>query len=173
MGVFVLTSLRLKLDGVRWFSWVIGWAFCIGFPANVSPFIEHTTDRWQEQGTVPGQSATDWLNQHVEDETVALLFLWTGAELEVPYVLSSVEDHTPVRHWILQYGDGSLQELKARGVRWVAVGPHTFHRSAYDFLSDADFDSQWITPMNTLERLLSHEARWITKQGGVDIYYLP
>lgn len=173
MGVFIMLSLCSRWTNPRWIHGLIGVAFCVGMPSNVAPFIQNTYERWQDEITVPGRVATEWLNQHVEDETVALLFLWTGAELDVPYVLSSVEDHTPLRHWVLKYGDASIQELKSRGVRWIAVGPHAFHRSAYRFISNEDFEAQWQKPVASLDKMLMIEARWITKQDGVDIYYLP
>ena len=56
-----------------------------------------------------------------------------GALLDRPYVLSSVEDHTPVRHWGLSRGDQAIIELKSQGVRYVAFGPHQFYRSAIHF----------------------------------------
>ena len=173
LGVFVMLSLLSTWRHLRLIQILAVTALGLGLSSNVAPFLQHTYERWQHEVSIPGEKATAWLNEHVNNEPVALMFLWTGAHLNSPYVLSSVEDHTPVRHWVLQYGDSSMQELRAQGIRWIAVGPHSFHRSAYLFLSDDEFDVQWKAPMASLEAMLNHEGRWITKQDGVDIYYLP
>ena len=66
---------------------------------HLSPFIRH--DRVSGNLNPPGTAATDWLNQHAK-MGLPLSLLVDRADLNVPYVLSSVEDHTPIRHWSLK-----------------------------------------------------------------------
>ena len=97
--------------------------------------------------------------------------IWTD-----PYVLASVEDHTPVRHWSLKYKDDAIRRLKDEGVRYVAFGPHTFYPSAYPFLSQTELQRDWVDPMTQLEnQLLQHGRRivrldgeWICARYGLD-----
>ena len=173
MGLLMVCSIPAGAISRTATQLLIGLGFVLGVPQNIAPFLEQTYARGQNDTNVPGAAATEWLNQHVEDGSVALLFLWTGASLDVPYVLSSVEDHTPVRHWVLKHGDMSVEHLKSNGVRWVVVGPHALQRSAYPFIGDEEFQSDWQQPIANLEQLLSQQARWMTTQSGVDIYFLP
>ena len=173
MGVFLVLGIRhfpMKsvLAQVSLFVLTIG-----SISTNIEPFAKRMTQRWGGGITVPGDDAVQWINTQSPEGTVALLFLWQGANIDRPYILSSVEDHTPIRHWVLKYGNNSIQEMKNQGVKVVAVGPHTFHRHSLPFVSDDDFKKQWQEPVSLLESLLLKEARLITTQSGVDLYLLP
>jgi len=171
MGLFLIFSIRSLQIG-KWHHTIVVLLFCIGLPSNLSPFIQRQVDQWNGLSTPKGMEATKWLNAHADDGAVALFCVWTGALLDRPYVLSSVEDHTPVRHWGLSRGDQAIIELKSQGVRYVAFGPHQFYRSAYPFLSDSELEQDWEGPMKDLQRQLKQHGRWVTRLDGVDIYLL-
>ena len=171
MGLFIVLSVE-RLS-IRWFHHVlVGIAFLIGLPKNLSPFVQMQIDRASGKLNPPGISATKWLNQYATDGSAALLCLWTSAELDVPYVLASVEDHTPVRHWSLKYGPDAIAQLKVEGVRYVAFGPHTFYPSAYPFLTQSELQKDFVDPMVQLENQLLQYGRWIVRLDGVNIYRL-
>ena len=171
MGVFLIFSIR-SLEITKWHHAIVALLFCVGLPSNLSPFVERQIDRWNGEVTPKGIEATEWLNVHADNGVVALFCVWTGALLDRPYVLSSVEDHTPIRHWLLSHGDQAIPALKSEGVRYVAFGPHQFYRSAYPFLSEAELERDWQRPMENLERQLQQHGRWVTRLDGVDIYLL-
>ena len=123
---------------------------------------------------IPGYKVMQWLNEHTEPNvTVGLLFAWTGALLERKYILGSVEDHTPTRHWILVHQEKSLQKLQERGVTYVVVGPHRFHKKAYSFLSEEQFSKQFTEPLALIDDLLLEQARLVYTADGYTIYHLP
>ena len=171
MGLFIVLSIEGL--SIRLFHHVLfGLACLIGLPNNVSPFVQMQVDRVSGRLNPPGLAATNWLNEHATDGSAALFCLWTAAYLDHPYVLSSVEDHTPIRHWSLKYGVDAIPRLKEQGVRYVAFGPHTFYPSAYPFLSKAELQRDWIDPMMQMEDQLLEHGRWIVRLDGVNIYRL-
>ena len=170
-GLFILLSVE-RLS-VRWFHHVLFCVTCIvGLPNNLSPFVQYQVDRSEGRLNPVGAAATDWLNHHATDGTVAMFCLWTVANLDRPYVLASVEDHTPVRHWSLKHKEEAIRRLQEEGVRYVAFGPHTFYPSAYPFLSHTELQRDFVEPMTQLENQLLQHGRWIVRLDGVDIYRL-
>ena len=124
--------------------------------------MEKKSNAYQQEieDEIPGYKAMAWINTHTEPETkVALLFAWSGLVLDRDYVLGSVEDHTPIRHWILSNKERSVERLKDNGVEFLVVGPHKFIRKSYSFLSDEQFTTQFQEPIHLLDTLLLKEAR--------------
>jgi hypothetical protein len=120
---------------------------------------------------IAGYRAVQWLNQHsAEDETAALFFSWAGAELNRPFVLGSVEDHTPIRHWFLIYGEDGILKLQDHGVVYIIVGPHRFLASAYPFLEKEVFEKQFLEPVELMEKALLRDARLVVKFDGYSVY---
>ena len=151
---------------------LFGIACLVGLPKNLVPFFQQQVDRVERRVQPVGSEATDWLNKHATDGIIAMFCLWTVADLDRPYVLASVEDHTPVRHWSLKYKGDAIQRLKEEGVRYVAFGPHTFYPSAYPFLTQKELQRDWIEPMVQLENQLLQHGRRFVRLDGVDIYRL-
>ena len=172
LGAFVLIGTgRLTLG--PWHHLLFGLAALVGVPSNVQTFIALQNERVLGERHPTGMEAVQWLNQHTEgDGAVALFCLWTGAYLDRPYVLSSVEDHTPIRHFSLKYGADSVPFLKRNGIRYVAFGPHHFYPSAYPFLDTDVLEEDWNQPMKSLEDQLLQHGRLIVRIDGVDIYRL-
>lgn len=173
LGVFIVIGTeRLTMSPSKHLMFVL--AVIMGAPANIQPFIKQQSDRVLGDRSLPGMEATQWLNRHTGDGdgTVALFCLWTGAYLDRPYVLSSVEDHTPIRHLSLKYGADAIPFLKRNGVRYVAFGPHQFYPSAYSFIDDDQLQREWHQPMQSLEDQLLQHGRLIVRIDGVDIYRL-
>ncbi|MDG1481129.1 MAG: hypothetical protein P8R54_16170 [Myxococcota bacterium] len=157
----------------------------VGLPANLGPLLPRLADRLpvatgQEseadylsrvEDTWPAMS---WANEQLpEDATVALLYTWSGYLLERDYVLGSVEDHIPVRHWLLTHQEASLSDLRDAGVTHVIVGRIGFLHKTYSFLPEGEFQSEFLDPLALLEELLLREAVLIQEANGVRIYRLP
>lgn len=159
-----------------WNSWLIrGLAillFSIGVSRNILPFLEKKIDIIEKrEKLIPGYKAMQWLNEHsAEEEKIALLFAWSGAELDRPFVLGSVEDHTPVRHWFMKYGDESIHKLQENDVRYIVVGPHRFLPKAYPFLEKESFEEQFLEPVQNMEHLLLRDTRLLVQLDGYSVY---
>ena len=116
----------------------------------------------------------NWANEQLpEDATVALLYTWSGYFLERDYVLGSVEDHIPVRHWLLTHKEQSLSDLREAGVTHLIVGRIGFLHKTYSFLPDEAFQAAFLEPLALLEELLLREAVLVQEANGVRIYRLP
>ncbi len=170
MGIFLVLGASYRVS--RGIHFLFVGLVLLGVPNNLKPFVLSQINRWESRVEPTGLKATQWLNTHADEGKIALFALWTGALLDKPYVLSSVEDHTPIRHLSLLYGDKTIEHLKKEGVRFVAFGPHTFFPSAYPFLSTEELERNWTAPMRNLEVQLKKEGRWVTRLDGVDIYLL-
>ena len=159
--------------------------FLAGVPANLGPLVPRLADRlpaalgqepradyWaRSEDTWP---AMDWANRSLPDEArVALLYTWTGYLLQRDYVLGSVEDHIPVRHWLLTHDDDSLTALRAAGVTHLIVGRIGFLHKTYPFLSMSDFQQSFVDPLAQLEALLLAEAVLIHEARRVRVFRLP
>jgi hypothetical protein len=155
-----------------------------GLPANWGPLLEHAADRLP---AATGQESRDaylerkeetwpalrWANAHLPaDAEVAILYAWTGYLLERPYVLSSVEDHIPVRHWILTHGERSLDALREAGVSHLVVGRTLPIRRVYPFLSKEEFERGFAEPSHILEDLLLRESILLYEEGRLRVYRL-
>jgi hypothetical protein len=165
---------------IRWDSLInkviIVFVFALGIPANVIPVLEkgaHTIQT-QAEDDIPGYSAMVWINQHTSQDTkVALFFAWSGLILEREYVLGSVEDHTPARHWIMSHQKNCLRKLKENGIDYLVVGPHKFIRKSYSFLTEEEYRIQFQDPIDFFDDLLFQEARLVQVVDGYSIYQLP
>jgi len=155
-----------------------------GLPANWGPLLSHLSERLP---AATGQESRDdyltrttetwpalrWANAHLpEDAEVAILYAWTGYLLDRPYVLSSVEDHIPVRHWLLTHREESLGALRAAGVTHLVVGRTLPIKKAYPFLTAAAFESGFEAPSEILENQLLKEAILIHEENRLRVYRL-
>jgi len=155
-----------------------------GLPANLGPLYTEAADRlpaafgqqdrdaYYRDRYAPW-AAVAWANEHLpEDARLALMFDWSSYLVERPVVLGSVEDHTPVRHWLNAHGDRSLIDLQAHGVTHVLVRRTRFLRKLYPFLSEADLERDFDGPVAALDALLLAEATLVFEQDGSRVYRL-
>ena len=155
-----------------WFRIIACGLFALGLSGNLGPFVQKKIELTEKQEQmIAGYRAVQWLNQHSgEDEKVALFFSWAGAELDRPFVLGSVEDHTPIRHWFLIHGDESIVKLRNQEVKYIVVGPHRFLASAYPFLEKEAFEKQFIEPVRLMEEALLRDTRLVVQFEGYSVY---
>lgn len=156
----------------------------LGLPSNWGPLLAPLADRLpaaigQESReaylsrTEETWATMQWSNTHLpEDARVAILYAWTGYFLERPVVLSSVEDHIPVRHWLMMHGTASLSALKDQGVSHLIVGQTMPIQNAYPFLSDEEFVRGFAEPSMLLEELLLQEAILLFEENRLRVYRL-
>ncbi len=97
----------------------------------------------------------DWVPR---EDTVALLNCWPSYYIDQPYLLGSVEDHVPVRHWVFTHGAESVRALADLGVRWLVVGDTKYLRKSYRFLPDSVWQRQLRDPQTALETALARDA---------------
>jgi hypothetical protein len=117
--------------------------------------------------------AIAWANDHLPpDARVALVFDWSAFLLERDSVLASVEDHTPLRYYVLTHGEAALSDLRAQGVTHAIVGRVHFLRSTYSFVDDESFARDFEGPEETVDRLLLQEAELLFEDGGTRVYAL-
>ncbi len=153
-------------------------------PRNAAPLAEETRDRLavvfgaeDEEAflhrELPAWGALRYLRDHVPArEPVALLYSWQGYYLRQPYLLGSVEDHTPTRQWLASHGDGALHALYERGVRWLLVGDLHFLRKSYAFLPEPEWRSQFVEPQERLRYLLRRDAERLHASARWEVYRL-
>jgi hypothetical protein len=122
---------------------------------------------------VPDWPAIAWANDHLPpDARVALFFDWSTFLLERDSVLASVEDHTPLRYYVLTHGERTLADLRERGITHAVVGRVHFLRSTYSFVDDETFARDFEGPEATVDRLLLQEAELLFENGGTRVYAL-
>lgn len=155
-----------------------------GVPANLGPVVGHTGDRINAalggesrdafySRTLPPWPAVRWANRHLPDDAeVAVLFTWHGYLLERRTRLGSVEDHVPVRHWLLQHGAASVSALRAEGISHVLVGRQRFIRKAYPFVSSEELEALFHAPTRSLEDQLLMEATLLYEEAGTRVFEL-
>ncbi len=163
---------------------VVALAGVAGVPANLGPVARSAGERvaaatgQESRATflarqIGGWEALVWANGHLPaDARVAMVFSWHGYLVDRPVVLGSVEDHIPVRHWLLTHGDDSLAALRAAGVSHVVVGRQRFLRKSYPFVDDADFARLFTDPVELLDERLLLEATLLMEAGGTRVYAL-
>lgn len=164
--------------------WAVGLCLAMGLPANWGPMLPTLADRFP---AAMGQETRDdyltrteetwpamrWANDHLPtDARVAILYAWTGYLLDRPIVFSSVEDHIPVRHWLMRHQENSLQALRDAGVTHLAVGRTLPIAQVYPFLSPEEFSRDFEEPSKTLEELLLREAILLYEENRLRIYRL-
>ncbi len=162
----------------------VGLCLVAGLPANWSPLWVAAADalpaatgreaavHYVERKHPPAR-AIAWANQHLPDDAVvALLFDWSRALVDRPVLLGSVEDHVPVRHWLLTRGDHALTDLAVAGATHLVVTRQRFLPSTYPFLSDAERARDLDAPVTLLDELLLRQATLLHQDGQTSIYKL-
>jgi hypothetical protein len=156
----------------------------VGVPANVAPFARERTEELEVvlgserrehflAREVADWPAIAWANEHVpEDARVVLLFEWAAYLVERDTVLASVEDHTPLRHYVRTHGYHTLEDLRATGATYAIVGRVGFLRSTYAFLDDETFARDFQEPLRMLEEMLLAEGELVFQDGGTRVYAL-
>ena len=156
-----------------------------GAPANLGPVLVRAAERWLP--ATGQQSREDYLASKLEDwpviayvnaqlpadACVALLFNWDNALIERNTLLGSVEDHVPSRFFLVQHGDQALDALSAAGATHLIVSRVNFLPKLYPFLSESDFQKQFIEPGAALDKLLLERATLVFQQGRSRVYRLP
>jgi hypothetical protein len=162
----------------------IGALLVVGAPASLAPLAKARTDELdvvlgaERRDEYLARKASDWpaiawANDHLPpDARVALLFDWSPYLLERDSVLASVEDHTPLRYYVLTHGDRTLADLREQGVTHAIVGRVHFLRSSYSFVDADTFARDFEGPRATVDRLLLQEAELLFEDGGTRVYAL-
>ena len=185
----LIPSAVLALAAGAGFARLPGWGRAIvvaawigGLPSNLGPWLEDQTpavalgDRSAEdflEERLPGWTCAAWVNEYTpEDAVVALLYAWPGHYVERRWVLSSVEDHVPTRHWLHVHGENALADLRAEGVTYVLAGRPRFIHKLFPFLSEPDFVAQFRQPENALQELLLAEGTLMFEDGRYGVWRL-
>ena len=150
-----------------------------GVESNWGPLLSRWSTSWEVmrgvvkeesflKKNVVGYQALKWVDQKLpNDSCPALLFVWSGAVLDRPYILSSVEDHIPVRSWLNKYGDDALDVLKCD---YLVIGNPAMSRKKYLFLSDDVYQKQIVEPLKLLEERLLLQGSMVYTAKGVRVY---
>jgi hypothetical protein len=156
----------------------------LGLPANLRPVLSVARDQAPAalgleppsallERQVTAWPAIRWVNEHSPaDARVALMFSWQAALMERPWVLGSVEDHVPTRHFLALHGDDALDVLRAQGVTHVLSSRINFLHKAYPFLDQHSFEAWFEQPERQLEALLEDDAVLMFEQGRHAVYAL-
>lgn len=139
-------------------------------PRNLGPILEEArgqfavvtggeaADTYLER-ELPAWPAVRFLREQVPpDAPVVLLFAWQGYYVAQPYLLGSVEDHTPTRQFVMSAPGNPLDALRARGVRYALVGDIRFIRKSYAFLPEPEWKAQFVQPRDRLRAALEGGA---------------
>ena len=156
--------------------------FCLGFRSNLQPsgqywwraarsIVDEPTNLERKNRYMPSWRAIERLNAS-ECQRSALFFAWEGARVDHSYILGSVEDHTPVRHFLLRHQSNLTAELAKLGVDCVLVGPPPFRKRSYPFLSREEYHQQFEVPLNALETMLLSDSRLLYASGRSRLYRL-
>ncbi len=185
----IMPSAILALAAGTGFARLPGWGraivvavWILGLPSNLGPWLEdqrpavalgeRPADSFLEE-RLPGWTCAAWVNEYTpEDAVVAILFAWPGHYVQRRWVLSSVEDHVPTRHWLHVHGDEALAALRAEGVSYVLAGRPRFIHKLFSFLSEPDFDEQFRQPERALEELLLAEGTLMFEDGRYGVWRL-
>jgi hypothetical protein len=133
---------------------------------------ELTEDQWLRR-ELPAWGALRALREQAPpDAQVAQLYAWHGYWIDQPWILGSVEEHTPTRMWLAQHREDSLRALRARGVTWLLVGDVRFLRKMYPFLNEEDWREQFVEPRELLTRLLERDAVRVYQGRRWEVYRL-
>ena len=155
-----------------------------GLPRNLGPWLEAVADRsavalgHEErqdylERSLDGWGAVSWVNEaSPADSQVALLFAWPGYYLERPYVLGSVEDHIPTRHFLTLHGENSLQALSEMGVSHVLASHVHFTHKSYAFLSEEEYEAGFSVPESLLEDRLLADTEQVFAEGRFGVWRL-
>jgi hypothetical protein len=168
----------------RWAAGAVALCWLLGLPANLRPVLSVARDQAPAalgleppsallERQVTAWPAIRWVNEHSPaDARVALMFSWQAALMERPWVLGSVEDHVPTRHFLALHGDDALDVLRAQGVTHVLSSRINFLHKAYPFLDQHSFEAWFEQPERQLEALLEDDAVLMFEQGRHAVYAL-
>lgn len=165
-------------------GWLAIVALCASAPQNLTPLWTEAGSQWMVVGgeltedawlrrELPAWGALRYIRDHAPpDAEVAQLFAWHGYWIDRPWILGSVEEHTPTRMWLAQHGDDALHALRKRGVTWLLVGDVRFLRKQYPFLPEAEWRAQFVAPRDLLTRLLARDAQRVYAGRHWEVYRL-
>ncbi len=165
-------------------SWLAVVGLCASAPQNLGPLWREASSQWMVVGgelseetwlrrELPAWGALRHLREHAPaDAQVAQLYAWHGYWIDQPWILGSVEEHTPTRMWLAEHGDASLRALRERGVTWLLVGDVRFLRKQYPFLSEEEWQAQFVAPRELLTRLLLRDAVQVYAGRRWEVYRL-
>ncbi len=168
----------------RWAAGAVVLCWLLGLPSNLRPVLAKARDQapvalgleTQEaylERELTAWPAVGWINEHSpSDARVALLYSWHAALLERPWVMGSVEDHVPTRHFLALHGDDALAQLRARGVTHVLTTRVNFLHKSYGFMDRAAFEEQFERPEQQLQDALDREAVLVFEEGRHAVYAL-
>ncbi len=155
-----------------------------GLPSNVGPWLGTVADgaaaavgvEAREDflaRRVMGWEALAWTRDHApSDARVALLYTWGRYYVGRPWVLGSVEDHTPTRYLIRQHGDQALPVLADAGVTHLVVGEDKPIRKVHRFLDDAAWREAFGAPRDQVDRQLVAGATLVFREGDHGVWRL-
>ena len=153
----------------------------LGMSSNWGPLVSRWSAKWEtirgETDTavflsenIVGYDALQWANKKVPpEECISVIYLWGGAVLDRPYILSSVEDHIPIRSWLQRNQEQSFDVLSCR---YLVVGKAMMTRKRYAFLSDERFQKQIAEPLLMFDELLIKKATLVYTAKGNRVYRL-
>lgn len=128
---------------------------------------EVSEERYKKENIV-GYEALLWVDTKLpSDACPALVYVWSGSVLSRPYILSSVEDHIPIRDWILKHREESLDILPCS---YLVMGSPAIHRKRYAFLEDKEYNRLFAEPIAYLEELLLQQGHLIYTRQGFRVY---
>jgi hypothetical protein len=163
----------------RWVQMVLMLGFLVGLSSNWGSVFSRWSDSWEVlrgavhkedflKEKIVGYEALRWVDRKLpKDSCPALAFVWGGSVLNRPYVLSSVEDHIPVRSWLRTYQKESFSVLPCD---YIVVGKPAMNRNRYAFLSDEEYKKYVIEPISMLEELLLQQGVLIYTARGTRVY---
>jgi hypothetical protein len=156
-----------------------------GAPRNVIPTLEHlalrapvatgriSRDAWLSE-SVPAWPILRVANRELPpDARVALLYVWEGALLDRSQIFGSVEDHIPVRHFLLTHGEQWPEALREAGITHLVVGPDPFVRRAWSWVEEPEWRATFMAPRTFLEEGLLQQAILQYETQGYRLYRLP
>ena len=168
----------------RWATAMVAVCWLLGLPSNLRPVLATAQQQAPValglesantylQRELTAWPAIQWINQHSPaDARVALLYSWQAALIQRPWVMGSVEDHVPTRHFLALHDDQALQQLREVGVTHVLTSRVNFLRKSYPFLDEAAFEEQFEAPERQLEDALLQDAVLMFEQGRHAVYAL-
>ncbi len=153
-----------------------------GLPSNVGPWLDTVGDRAAVAlGTedrddflarnVYGWEALAWVrDQAPSDAKVALLYTWGRYYVGRPWVLGSVEDHTPTRYLVRQHGSQAIEALAAAGVTHLVVSEEKPIRKVHRFLDDAEWREAFLEPRSSVDEQLRGQATRVFRAGEHSVW---
>lgn len=169
-GAVLIGAVWAQNKYLKWGAILI---FTVGLSSNWYPLLEDEIERREERYKGPcvdaAQQASKTLPQSAH---FALFYCWSGYELEQEYVLSSVEDHIPVRHWILKHKERAVDALREEGIDFVIIGPDPFRNKPYDGLTAEEWEKFYKRPYEILDDLLTKEGVLVMQVGSARIIRL-